>query len=78
MQARLYRQERLDRGRSHVTIGDNAVVGAASVVTKDVAPNTIVAGNPAKFIKAIPPKSEYTEINNDEDIIQLGLDSCGD
>ena len=61
-----------------VTIGDNAVVGAASVVTKDVAPNTIVAGNPAKFIKAIPPKSEYTEINNDEDIIQLGLDSCGD
>ena len=36
-----------------VTVGDNAVVGAASVVTKDVAPNTIVAGNPARFIKAI-------------------------
>lgn len=61
-----------------VTIGDNAVVGAASVVTKDVAPNTIVAGNPAKFIKAIPPKAEYSESNNDEDTIQLGLDSCGD
>ncbi|MDE6273002.1 MAG: galactoside O-acetyltransferase [Muribaculaceae bacterium] len=40
-----------------VTVGDNAVVGAASVVTKDVAPNTIVAGNPAKLIKTIPLKS---------------------
>ena len=38
-----------------VTIGDNAVVGAASVVTKDVAPDTIVAGNPARLIKRIPP-----------------------
>lgn len=36
-----------------ITVGDNAVVGAGSVVTKDVAPNTIVAGNPAKFIKNI-------------------------
>ena len=36
-----------------VTIGENALVGAGSVVTKDVEPNTIVAGNPAKFIKMI-------------------------
>lgn len=36
-----------------VTIGENAVVGAASVVTHDVQPNTIVAGNPAKIIKTI-------------------------
>ena len=36
-----------------VTIGDNAVIGAGSVVTKDVAPNTIVAGNPAKVIRVI-------------------------
>ena len=36
-----------------VTIGDNAVVGAGSVVTKDVEPNTMVAGNPAKFIKNV-------------------------
>lgn len=34
-----------------VTIGDNAVVGAASVVTKDVPKNAIVAGNPARVIK---------------------------
>ena len=38
---------------SGVTVGENAVVGAGSVVTKDVAPNTIVAGNPARFIKNI-------------------------
>ena len=34
-----------------VTIGDNAIVAAASVVVSDVAPNTIVAGNPARVIK---------------------------
>jgi acetyltransferase-like isoleucine patch superfamily enzyme len=31
-----------------VAIGDNAIIGAGSVVTKDVPPNTIVKGNPAK------------------------------
>ena len=36
-----------------VTVGENAVVAAGAVVTKDVAPNTIVGGNPAKLIKAI-------------------------
>lgn len=36
-----------------VTIGENAVVAAGAVVTRDVAPNTIVGGNPAKLIKAI-------------------------
>ena len=36
-----------------VKIGENAVVAAGAVVTKDVAPNTIVGGNPAKFIKNI-------------------------
>lgn len=36
-----------------VTIGENAIVAAGSVVTKDVAPNTLVGGVPAKFIKNI-------------------------
>lgn len=36
-----------------VTVGENSVVGAASVVTKDVPPDTIVAGNPARIIKRI-------------------------
>ncbi|MDE5957212.1 MAG: galactoside O-acetyltransferase [Muribaculaceae bacterium] len=61
-----------------VTIGDNAVVGAASVVTKDVGANTIVAGNPAKFIKRIQPLSECAAHNENDELIQLGLDSCGD
>ena len=34
-----------------VTIGDNAVVAAGAVVTKDVEPNMVVAGVPAKVIK---------------------------
>lgn len=36
-----------------ITIGDNSIVGAGSVVVKDVEPNTVVAGNPAKFLKKI-------------------------
>jgi len=36
-----------------ITIGENALVGAGAVVTKDVAPNSIVAGSPARFIKNI-------------------------
>ncbi len=36
-----------------ITIGENAIVGAGSVVTKDVPPNTIVAGNPAKILREI-------------------------
>src|SRR3954465_9862055 len=36
-----------------ITIGENALIGAGSVVTKDVLPNTVVAGVPAKFLKSI-------------------------
>jgi acetyltransferase-like isoleucine patch superfamily enzyme len=38
---------------SNVVIGENAIVGAGSVVTRDVPPNTIVAGNPAKILRQI-------------------------
>lgn len=36
-----------------VTVGENSVVAAGSVVTKDVPPNTLVAGNPARVIRSV-------------------------
>jgi acetyltransferase-like isoleucine patch superfamily enzyme len=42
---------------SNVVIGENAIVGAGCVVTKDVPANTVVAGNPAKVLRQIPPRS---------------------
>ncbi len=36
-----------------ITVGEKAIVGAGSVVTKDVPPGTIVAGNPARVIKRL-------------------------
>ncbi len=38
---------------SNVTIGDNSVIAAGAVVTKDVPPATVVAGNPAKIIRTL-------------------------
>jgi acetyltransferase-like isoleucine patch superfamily enzyme len=40
-----------------ITIGENALIGAGSVVIKDVPPDTVVAGNPAKTIRTLPRKS---------------------
>ena len=36
-----------------VTIGDNSIVAAGAIVTQNVPPNTIVAGNPARIVKEI-------------------------
>jgi len=41
-----------------ITVGENAVVGAGSVVTKDVPANTIVVGNPARILRKINDKKE--------------------
>ena len=38
---------------SKVTIGEDSIVGAGSVVTKDVPANVIVAGNPARFLRKV-------------------------
>ena len=43
---------------SNVTIGEGAIVGAGSVVTRDVPPNVIVAGNPAKLLREIRLEAE--------------------
>ena len=37
----------------NVTIGPNSIIGAGSVVTKDVPPNLIATGNPAKVISTV-------------------------
>jgi acetyltransferase-like isoleucine patch superfamily enzyme len=48
---------------SNVTIGENAIVGAGSVVTHDVPPNVIVAGNPARVLRAIGAKGPSNEFH---------------
>ncbi len=42
-----------------VTIGENSVVAARAVVTKDVPANVVVAGNPAKVVKELDPEREF-------------------
>ena len=37
----------------NIVIGENAIIGAGSVVTKNVPPDTIVAGNPAKILRKV-------------------------
>lgn len=41
-----------------ITVGEHAIVGAGSVVTKDVPPYTIVAGNPARTLRSIQKEKE--------------------
>jgi len=42
---------------SHVIIGENAIVGAGRVVTKDVPANSIVVGNPARLLRPVAVRS---------------------
>ena len=46
---------------SNISIGENAIVGAGSVVTKNVPSNSIVAGNPAKFLRSIELITEVSK-----------------
>ena len=46
-----------------VTIGDNTVIGAGSVVTKDIPANVVAAGNPCKVIKEAEKGDRYGIIN---------------
>ena len=53
-----------------VHIGNNVIVAAGAVVTKDVPDNSVVAGVPAKVIESI---EEYTEKNVDKIVLTKGL-----
>jgi acetyltransferase-like isoleucine patch superfamily enzyme len=55
---------------SGIKIGTGSIIAAGSLVTKDVAPYTIVGGNPAKFIKY---RFDETEIKEHEDILNNKL-----
>ena len=47
-----------------VTIGDSVVVGAASVVTKDIPSNSVVAGNPARIIRKDIVMNDFAALEN--------------
>ena len=60
-----------------VTIGKNAIVGAGAVVTKDVEPNTIVVGNPARVLRKITAedsKKYQEELAKQKDINKSEFD----
>jgi acetyltransferase-like isoleucine patch superfamily enzyme len=48
---------------SNISIGENAIVGAGSVVTKDVPVNAIVAGNPARVLRHIQSSVEHVDVH---------------
>jgi len=47
-----------------IKIGDGVIVGAGSVVTKDVPPNCIVAGNPAKIVRENIVMNDFAALEN--------------
>jgi acetyltransferase-like isoleucine patch superfamily enzyme len=57
-----------------VRIGKNSIIGAGAVVTKDVPPNSIFAGNPAKLVKELKKKDFNTRKDFFKDPIKLAND----
>ena len=57
-----------------VTIGENSIIGAGAVVTKDVPPNSVYAGNPAVLVKKLENNDFNTRANFLADPIQLAKD----
>jgi acetyltransferase-like isoleucine patch superfamily enzyme len=52
-----------------VTIGEGSIVGARSVVTEDVLPYVVVAGNPARMIRKLPARSASTSFRSPNEVI---------
>lgn len=48
----------------NLSVGENAIVGAGSVVTKDVPPDTIVAGNPARVLRSIESQTKESHVRS--------------
>lgn len=44
-----------------VEVGENAIVGSSALVTKDVAPRTVVMGVPARFVRVVKPEEMVSE-----------------
>jgi acetyltransferase-like isoleucine patch superfamily enzyme len=62
-----------------ITVGDNSIVGAGSVVTRDVPPRTVVAGNPARIIRSDIKVGKYGRLEGADQVqkmsvLQNGLD----
>jgi len=45
----------------NVTIGENSIVGAGSIVTRNVPPNVVVAGNPARILRPVAPETRTSK-----------------
>jgi acetyltransferase-like isoleucine patch superfamily enzyme len=50
----------------NLVIGENAIVGAGSMVTRDVPANTIVAGNPARILRTVEPQDRVPQVEDRE------------
>jgi acetyltransferase-like isoleucine patch superfamily enzyme len=53
----------------NLSVGENSIVGAGSVVTKDVPPNTVVVGNPARVLRSIETPSEEINVRSHSNTI---------
>lgn len=49
------------RGAGRLDVGDNVIIGAGAVVVKDVPPQSVVVGVPAKVVKTIEPSENWIE-----------------
>jgi acetyltransferase-like isoleucine patch superfamily enzyme len=54
-----------------ITIGEKAIVGAGSVVTKDVPPDTIAAGNPAKILRKIRGQKYESSVSGSQNPVRI-------